>query len=100
MVSPIQIIWTDYMRYRARLRGFDLAKIEHIVRYSSERYTDIETQRLVAVGRHDSTLVIVPYEVSESAIIPVTVHAITRQQIRFRVRTGRFVYEQDKNELL
>ena len=32
--SHIEIIWTDYMKYRARLRGFDLAKIEHIVRYS------------------------------------------------------------------
>lgn len=30
--SHIEIIWTDYMKYRARLRGFDLAKIEHIVR--------------------------------------------------------------------
>jgi len=28
--SHIEIIWTDYMKYRARLRGLDLAKIEHI----------------------------------------------------------------------
>jgi hypothetical protein len=24
-----EIIWTDYMRYRAQLRGFELATIEH-----------------------------------------------------------------------
>jgi hypothetical protein len=88
------------MRYRARSRGFDLDKIEHVVRYSSERYTDTETGRPVAVGRHDDILVLVPYERGEDAITPVTVHAITRQQIRFRLRTGRFVYEQDANELL
>ena len=100
MESSIQIIWTDYMRYRARSRGYDLGQIEYIVRYSSERYTDTETERFVAVGRHDSTLVLVPYEVEENTITPVTVHAITRQQIRFRLRTGRFVYEQDTDELL
>ena len=100
MESSIQIIWTDYMRYRARTRGFDLDKIEHIVRYSSERYMDTETKRRVAVGRHDGALVLVPYEVDENTITPVTVHAITRQQIRLRLRTGRFVYEQDTDELL
>ena len=87
------------MRYRAESRGFDLDKIERIVRYSSERYTDTETERLVAVGRHDSTLVLVPYEADENTITPITVHAITRQQIRFRLRTGRFFYEQDTNEI-
>jgi hypothetical protein len=88
------------MRYRARLRGFDLDQVEHIVRYSSERYADTETERLVAVGRHDSTLVLVPYERDENTITPITVHAITRQQIRFRLKTGRFVYEQGTDELL
>ena len=34
----IEVIWTDYLQYRARLRGFDLAMIEHIVRYSGERF--------------------------------------------------------------
>ena len=100
MESPIQIIWTDYMRYRARSRGFDLDKVEHIVRHSSERYTDTETERLVAVGRHDDTLVLVPYETDEDTITPGTVHAISRQQIRFRLKTGRFIYEQGTNELL
>ena len=93
MESRIQIIWTDYVKHRARLRGFDLAKIEHIVRYSSERYVDTATGRFVAVGRHDGMLVMIPYEVEEGTITPITVHATTRQQIRFRLKTGRFIYE-------
>jgi len=36
------IVWTDYMKYRANLRGFDLAKIEDILRYSTERYFDTQ----------------------------------------------------------
>jgi hypothetical protein len=91
--SHIEIIWTDYMKYRARLRGFDLAKIEHIVRYSGERYFDTVTRRLIAVGRIDDLLVIIPYDTDQSSITPVTIHATTRQQINFRLKTGRFINE-------
>ena len=33
------VIWTEYFKYRARLRGFDLAIIEEIVRFSEERFS-------------------------------------------------------------
>jgi hypothetical protein len=91
--SHIEIIWTDYMKYRARLRGFDLAKIEHIVRYSGERYFDTVTGRLIAVGRIDDLLVIIPCDTDQGSITPVTIHATTRQQINFRLKTGRFINE-------
>ena len=45
------ITWTDYMRYRVRLRGFDLAAVEPIVRLSAERYPDTITGRRAAFGR-------------------------------------------------
>lgn len=88
-----EIIWTDYVRYRARLRGFDLAKIEPIVRYSSERYLDTETERSVVIGRIEDVLVMIPYETEQTAMIPVTIHATTRQQVNFRLKTGRFSNE-------
>ncbi len=53
------------MTYRARLRGFDLAKIEDIIRYSTERYFDTITQRTIIVGRHDDKLVLIPCRRSE-----------------------------------
>ena len=87
------IVWTDYLKYKARLRGFDLTKIENIARYSPERYSDTVTGRRIAVGRHDNKLVMIPYEVDEDSITPVTIHVITRQQINFRIRTGRFIHE-------
>jgi hypothetical protein len=86
------IVWTEYMRYRARLRGYDLAKIENIVRYSNERYLDSVTGRRIVVGRHDSTLVMIAYEESEGMMTPITVHAMTRQQIHSRLLTGRFTH--------
>jgi hypothetical protein len=88
-----EIQWTDYLKYRAALRGFDLTKLENIIRQSDERYFDTETERTVVVGRHYKQLVIIPYELKGDLITPVTVHAITRQLIRFRLRTGRFTHE-------
>lgn len=86
------IVWTEYMRYRVRLRGFDLAKIEEIVRYSTERYFDTAASRYVVVGRHDNVLVMIPYETDGDSITPITIHATTRQQVNFRLRTGRFAH--------
>ena len=68
-------------------------KIEDIVRFSAERYFDTETERLIAVGKHEKTLVIIPYEIIGDAIQPITIHATTRQQIKFRLQTGRFIIQ-------
>ena len=81
------------MRYRLRLRGFDLATVEHIVRYSGERYRDTVSGRLVVVVRHGERLIVMPYERSGETLTPVTVHATSRQQINFRVKSGRFANE-------
>jgi hypothetical protein len=91
--SHVEIIWTDYMKYRARLRRFDLAQIEQIVRYSGERYLDTVTGRLVTIGSIEGVLVMIPYEIESKTITPVTIHATTRQQINLRLRTGRFADE-------
>ncbi len=93
MTRMLNIIWTEYLQYRAELRGFDLTELERIIRHTSERYLDTETGRLIAVGHHQKQLVIIPYEVESETITPVTVHPTNRQQIRFRLRTGRFTHE-------
>ena len=46
-----RVIWTAYLRYRADLRGFDLAELERILRFGEERYFDTATGRNVVVGR-------------------------------------------------
>ncbi len=86
-------IFTDYIKYRVALRGFSLDKIENILRYSQEKYFDVETQRKIVIGKHDDNLVMIPYEIKEENIIPVTIHVTTRQQIKFRLKTGRFINE-------
>ncbi len=62
-------------------------------RASVSRALDTVTRRVVGVGKHDDRLVAVPIEREGESITPVTIHATTRQQIRFHLRSGRFVYE-------
>jgi hypothetical protein len=90
MDDTMDIVWTDYLKYRSHLRGFEIEKIEEIVRYSSERYYDMVTNRFVVAGRHHEKLVVIPYECQEDKVTPITIHVTTRQQINFRLRTGRF----------
>ena len=87
------IVWTEYLKYRAQLRGFDLSRLEQIIKHSGERYFDAATGRMIVIGRHDNHLVMIAYEMEDENITPVTVHAITRQQTRFRLQIGRFTHE-------
>ena len=87
------IVWTDYMKYRIDLRGYNSDTIDHIVRYSQERYLDSATGRLVAIGKHDNRIVMIPYELQGNTMIPITVHAKSRQQIKYRLKSGRLKYE-------
>ena len=78
------------MRHRARVRGFNLQIVEQLLDGSDERYFDTATGRMIAVGKHGSRLIAVPFEQKGDRITPVTVHATTRQQINFRLKTGRY----------
>jgi hypothetical protein len=89
----LRIIWTEYLQYRAELRGFNLEEIERILQNSPERYYDTETQRTIVVGKHEGCLVIIPYEQDRDSITPITIHAITRQQVQFRLKNGRFILD-------
>lgn len=84
---------TDYFKYRINLRNYDLTIIKKIIKYSEERYLDSETGRNILIGNHKKKLVLIAYEMDENTITPVTIHATTRQQIKFRIKTRRFVYE-------
>ena len=85
----MEIVWTEYLKYRASVRGFDLNELEQILRYSPERYGDTGTRSLILIGRHKDQLVMIADEAEGDEVTPVTVHACGRQQIRFRVRTHR-----------
>ena len=84
---------TEYFKYRIKLRNYEINKIQDIIKYSSEKYFDTETNRNIIVGKHNDKLVLIPYENDYGEITPITIHATTKQQIKFRLKTGRFKYE-------
>jgi hypothetical protein len=88
-----RIVWTEYLKHRARVRDYDLGLIEHVVRHSTERYYDTATLRSLAVGKHDKRLIVVPYDSDDDSVTPVTVHAVSRTQIEYRIKVGRFIHE-------
>ena len=87
------IVWTEYLKYRTKLRGFNIQKLENMLKYSNEKYFDIATDRLIVVGKHEKILVMIPYEETKINIIPITVHATNRQQINYRIKSGRLINE-------
>ena len=89
----MELVWTDYMKYRAAFRGFNLAKIEDIVRYSTERSFDTQTGCRVVIGHHAKKLVMIAYDADQTSVTPITIHTTTRQQIRFRIRTRIYTLE-------
>ena len=89
-----QIVWTDYFKYRVKLRGFNILNVEEILKRSTERYLDAATDRLVVIGKDGNVVVMIPYERDEeNTITPITIHATSRQQINYRVKGGRFQNE-------
>jgi len=92
-MEKVKILWTEYMQYRLSLRGYARAVVEHILRYSSERYVDTVTGRKVTIGRHEKLLVMIPYERRGDTLTPVTIHATSRQQINSRLKSGRLKNE-------
>lgn len=89
----MKYVFSEYLKYKAEIRGFDLSKIEYILKFSTERYFDTVTNRMIAIGKHDKLLVMIPYEINKNFIKPVTIHATNRQQINFRLKTGRLKNE-------
>jgi len=71
----MNIHFTEYLQYRAKIRGFDLKQLEDILRYSPERYYDTETGRSIVVGKYQDKLILIPYEKNKSNITPILVKA-------------------------
>jgi len=92
-MEEAKIVGTQLKNYGLRMRKNKNTTIEQILRYSSERYVDTATGRLVAIGRHVKLLVMIPYERKGGTLTPVTIHATNRQQINSRLKSGRFKNE-------
>jgi hypothetical protein len=80
-----------YFLYRLKVREYEIEKIESILKTSSEVYVDSDTGRNIKVGKHDTVLVIVAYDIEQDgSTTPVTVYQTSRKQINYYLKKGRF----------
>jgi hypothetical protein len=94
----VEITLTDYFQTRLRIRRVPEQVVRSIIENSTERYFDNETLRHIAVGRAEfgrkgARLLMVAYEREGNILTPVTVHDVTRAQVRRRVTQERWVPE-------
>jgi hypothetical protein len=89
------IHYTEYMLDRMEFRHVPQRVVEGILLTAIERYFDIETGRFIAVQRvryHGSyKRLAVAYEEKGGEITAVTVHTVTKRQIRARIQRQRWV---------
>ena len=64
----MKYIFSEYLKYRVETRGYALDKIEDILKFSTERYLDTITNRMIAIGKHDKRLVMIPYEIRQKCL--------------------------------
>ena len=93
-----EIHFTGYFRERMRLRSVPEAAVRKILTESTERYFDLETVRFVALGRarfgrKGARLLMVAYEQQGNILTAVTVHDVTRLQVRAHIKSGRWIEE-------
>lgn len=82
----MRIVWTAYMKYKSKLRGFNLLQIEDVINSSSERYLDTITGRRVIVGKYESKLILIPYEMDENSVINCPHHDASTNQFSYKNR--------------
>jgi len=90
-----KIRFIDYFLDRLRFREIPEAVVERVLREATQRYTDAETGRYIAVkevkyGRRRRRLM-VAYEEQGNEIIPVTVHPVTKRQVQSRIKRQRWI---------
>lgn len=91
-----EIRYTDYFKDRLRLRSIPADIPEKVLRNPQERYQDQRTGREIAVKkvkitRTQARLFMIAYEEYSDHMLAITIHGISKRQIRWRLKTGRWV---------
>jgi hypothetical protein len=93
----VRVEYSDYLRFRLRVRGIPDKMPERIYRESQERYYDNTTGRHIAVlsvvYHRRRKRMMIAYDEFFDYVEIVTIHPIEKQQIQNRVFSGRWTYE-------
>jgi hypothetical protein len=99
----VQVIYSDHLRFKIRVRQIPEDLPERIYRESRQRYYNHHSVRHIAVMethyQRRRILMMIAYDQLLDHVEIITIHPITKQQIQDRLTTGRWTYEQANSEL-
>ena len=99
----MEVIYSRHLQFRMQMRGIPEKMPERIYRESQQRYYNHHTLRRVAVMevQHNRrrTLMMIAYDQFAEHADLLTIHPITKDQIRERLRTGRWTDEKNNPTL-
>lgn len=94
MAQNFNVVYTDHLRLRMKLRGIPRALPRHIWLYAKEKYYDKVTQHFVAVMtakvKNKIREFALTYDVKSNTALLITIHPIKALQKASRVKTGRW----------
>jgi hypothetical protein len=99
----VNVKYSNHLEFKIRVRKIPANLPERIYRESTERYYNHYSFRHIAImmvqyGRR-RTLMMVAYDEFPDSVELITIHPITKKQIRDRIQIGRWTYERNSPEL-
>ncbi len=99
----MEIKYSNHLRFRMRVRQIPLRMPERIYRESTQRYYNHHSLRRIAIldvsYKLRRTLMMIAYDQYPDYVEILTIHTITKKQIRNRLRSGRWTHETTDFEL-
>jgi len=93
----MDIRYSQHLKFKMRVRQISENMPKRIYHESKKRFYNHQTFRRIAImeisyHRH-RTLMMIAYDQYSDYVDIITIHPITKEQIRQRQRTGRWTYE-------
>jgi hypothetical protein len=92
----VEVKYSDHLQFRMNMRRIPKQMPERIYYDSTQRYYNHHTLRRIAVMevyyQRRRTLMMIAYDQFPDYAEVITIHTITRQQIREHVEIGRWTY--------
>ena len=92
----MKVTYSAHLQFRMNVRKTPEQMPESIYRNSTQRYDNHHTLRRIAIQevyyQHRRTLMMIAYDQFPDYAEVITIHTITRQQIREHLRIGRWTH--------
>jgi len=97
----MKIIYSPHLKRRIKERNFPEDYPRKIYAKTKQHFQDVETGHHIAIARlkyaKKLRSLVISYDIIGSNIEIITIHPISIQEIKKRIRTGRWIVKNEKN---